>query len=186
MAQNKSSAVMAQRREPHDSKKERARAYYKENAEKIKARVRERWRTDPEAKAKDKASRDRRRDKIRAYDRMRAKRDRVKKKIILDRWIKNNPDRYKELARARAHRRRARVLLAEGTHGADDIARILEGQKSRCWWCQGILKDEYHVDHRIALARGGGNGADNIVIACPDCNRRKGTQSPAEFAGRLV
>jgi len=49
-----------------------------------------------------------------------------------------------------------------------------------------ILGGDYHVDHRVPIARGGSNGPENLVIACPDCNRRKNAQMPHEFAGRLL
>ena len=31
----------------------------------------------------------------------------------------------------------------------------------------------YHVDHVVPLSRGGGNGVDNICLACPSCNSSK-------------
>jgi 5-methylcytosine-specific restriction endonuclease McrA len=160
--------------------------YYIKNAEKIKRRASLRWHTDEKARAMDKACRDRKREKIRAYDRMRAVRDREKKKEIIKRWIENNPDRYKQIAKAKSHRRRARIKGAVGNHSADDIQKMLKGQKGRCWWCLKKVGERYHVDHRIALARGGSNGPENLVIACHDCNRRKSDKLPHEFSGRLL
>lgn len=163
-----------------------SRAYYLENSSRIKARVSKRWAENPEAKKQDKACRDKKRDKIRAYDRMRAKRDREKKKIILARWATNNPERVLELARIKQSRRRSRKRLAGGNHSADDILKQKSSQRDRCWWCGDKLRCDYHVDHRIPLARGGSNGAGNIVISCPPCNRSKNAQMPWEFSGRLL
>lgn len=160
--------------------------YYRRNAEKLKTRARIRWREDPDAKLKDKNSRDKRRDKIRAYDRMRAERDREKNKLILQRWIENNPDRYRAIARASAHRRRTRQAAACGTHSCDDIAALLHGQKGRCWWCGIKVNDHYHVDHRLPISKGGSNDKSNLVISCAPCNRRKGAKMPWEFMGRLL
>jgi 5-methylcytosine-specific restriction endonuclease McrA len=54
-------------------------------------------------------------------------------------------------------------------------------QGERCFYCLASLIDGYQVDHMTPLARGGSNAADNIVCACPDCNRRKGQKTAAEF-----
>jgi 5-methylcytosine-specific restriction endonuclease McrA len=117
---------------------------------------------------------------------MRCRRDREKKKEIIKRWIENNPERNRELARAKAHRYRARKLVAPGNHTADDIKKLLVGQKGRCWWCNKKVGKKYRVDHRIALARGGSNGPENLVISCTSCNHRKNIMMPAEFVGRLL
>lgn len=80
------------------------------------AATRRHWRESPGAKERDKASRDRRREQIREYDRMRAKRDREKKRVIIARWIANNPERHRAMRRAIAARYRIRLkarLLGE-------------------------------------------------------------------------
>lgn len=88
--------------------------------------------------------------------------------------------------------RRARVLNATGSHTAADILLQRKAQtdkkgRLRCWWCGGIItNDDYHLDHRQPLARGGSNGADNIVISCPTCNLSKNAKTPLEFAGRML
>jgi 5-methylcytosine-specific restriction endonuclease McrA len=161
--------------------------YYQKKAEDIKAAVRRRWRDDPDARIKDKACRDKRREQIRAYDRMRAKRDREKKKPILERWHRNNPERSKELSIAKSHRRRARERVAgSGSFTANDIQKMRVSQKNKCWWCEKKLPDKFHVDHRIPLAKGGTNDRGNVVIACVPCNKSKSAKMPWEFAGRLV
>ncbi len=167
-------------------RRETAAAYYLANAEERKAAVRERWQTSPQAKALDKASRDARRQSIRAYDRMRAKRDRDKKRVIIDRWIENNPERYRQLNIAKSHRRRARIAAVGGSFSADDIEQMWTAQGDRCWWCNARLKGEFHVDHRIPIAKGGANDRSNIVIACVPCNKSKSAKMPWEFAGRLL
>jgi len=99
--------------------------------------------------------------------------------------------RHTEAARAKSHRRRARKLGNGGAHTATDILLQVRSQtdkkgKLRCWWCGKPIKGGYHVDHVIPLARGGGNGAENLCIACPSCNRSKGNKLPQEWSGRLL
>lgn len=174
---------MERLKRPYDP--EAKRAYYRKNAERLKAAVRARWRSDPDAKAKDKARRDAKRDKIRAYDRMRSKRDREKRKPNLERWLKKNPERARMHFRVGAQRRRARILYNGGEFTAEDVEKAIVGQKNKCWWCSKKMTT-FHVDHRIPLAKGGRNDAANIVISCPPCNLKKNAQMPWEFAGRLL
>lgn len=88
-------------------------------------------------------------------------------------------------------RRRAREVSAEGTHTAEDIRQQIRSQTDKqghlyCWWCGNVIEGAYHLDHRIALAKGGSNGADNLVISCPTCNLSKQDKTPGEWAGRLL
>jgi len=76
---------------------------------------------------------------------------------------------------AAAHRRRERAI-GRGTFIAGDIRRLWEVQYGLCHWCQKSLAfSGYHVDHVVPLVRGGANGRQNLVLACPTCNlTRKG------------
>jgi 5-methylcytosine-specific restriction endonuclease McrA len=58
-------------------------------------------------------------------------------------------------------------------------------QRGRCYYCHEKVGDSYHVDHVIPLALGGGNGPENLVIACPRCNLTKYAKHPMDFAGVL-
>ncbi len=91
--------------------------------------------------------------------------------------------RHPECARAYVTRRRARKLAAGGNFKASDVRRQLRSQKGRCYWCNAKLNGEHHIDHVIPLSRGGSNGPDNIVIACPICNLSKGDKLPHEWNG---
>jgi 5-methylcytosine-specific restriction endonuclease McrA len=90
-------------------------------------------------------------------------------------WEEANRDTVRLHKRASQARRRS--ARGRGSHTKQDILRQLNGQKNRCWWCQKKL-DRYHVDHRIPLAKGGSNGPENIVIACPKCNHSKHARMP--------
>lgn len=150
------------------------------------AASRARWAADPEAQAKDRARRAKNREKIRAYDRMRAKRDLAKKRPQVRAWLAANRERVRPLQRAASSRRRAKVLEVGGTWTAADLEKAVQGQKGRCWWCSKRLGARVHADHRIPLARGGSNDPSNIVASCPTCNHSKGAKLPTEFAGRLL
>lgn len=96
------------------------------------------------------------------------------------RWRKNNP----EVTRAIDHRKRAKRRSAPGMHTADDIRRIHKEQDGHCFWCDVSISEAYHVDHYIPLFRGGSNDPDNLVIACAECNLKKGALMPWDFLGR--
>jgi 5-methylcytosine-specific restriction endonuclease McrA len=96
-------------------------------------------------------------------------------------WLQNNPERRAAYRR----NRRARKSAATGSHTAEDVKQQLKSQKGKCYWCGKKLK-KYHIDHRIALAKGGSNGPENIVCACAACNLSKGAKTPWDFAGRLL
>jgi hypothetical protein len=60
--------------------------------------------------------------------------------------------------------------------------RILESA-GKCDWCaNSILQKAFEIDHLIAFSSGGSNTAENLVVACPDCNRSKSAKHPARFA----
>lgn len=90
--------------------------------------------------------------------------------------------------------RDARKRGVSGAHTAADVRAQLKRQKGRCFWgrsvnpgCAVTLRHGYHVDHVIPLAgeRATSNGPENIVLACPSCNLRKGVRDPMDFAGVL-
>lgn len=97
-------------------------------------------------------------------------------------WRRSHP----EIVRAIQERRRAQLASAEGNHTAEDIRLIFEQQKGLCWWCSKPVGDDYHVDHRIPLSRGGSNGPENLCISCPSCNTSKHSKMPWEWNGRLL
>ena len=95
-------------------------------------------------------------------------------------------DKNREKVRASNRHRKAVKKSAEGSHTAEDIRTLLKMQKGRCWWCGKPFGQDYHVDHRIPLSRGGSDDASNLVITCPTCNIEKHTRLPSEWNGRLL
>lgn len=55
--------------------------------------------------------------------------------------------------------------------------------------CGCALGDDFHRDHRVALANGGDNDITNIELLCGPCNQRKHAKDPVRWAqenGRLL
>ena len=94
------------------------------------------------------------------------------------RWCKDNPERTRALRKNAKHRRRART---QGGIKASELRAWEAEQPKVCHWC-GAECSDYHIDHRVPLSRGGEHIHDNLVIACPPCNRSKGARCPIEFA----
>lgn len=89
--------------------------------------------------------------------------------------------------KAKTAKRRALKRNSTGTHSGADIALLFKTQNGVCWWCGSALDpDNYHVDHRIPLARSGSNAPENLCITCPTCNLSKGDKLPQEWNGRLL
>lgn len=83
------------------------------------------------------------------------------------------------------HRRRARELEVEGSHTKEDILLQYRSQHGKCWWCAKPVGNKYHVDHVRPITRGGSDNPENLVIACPFCNRSKKNKLPHEWDGRM-
>jgi 5-methylcytosine-specific restriction endonuclease McrA len=102
-------------------------------------------------------------------------------------WRAANPERE----RASLAKRRALRHNASGSYSAADVRLQIKSQTNKrgqliCWWCSKPIEDKYHIDHRIALDRGGSNDARNICITHVSCNTSKGAKLPWEYNGRLL
>jgi 5-methylcytosine-specific restriction endonuclease McrA len=54
----------------------------------------------------------------------------------------------------------------------------------RCQYC-GKVSAHLTLDHVVPKKRGGGYAWENLVSACPSCNRYKGDRTPQEAGMRL-
>lgn len=98
-------------------------------------------------------------------------------------YWKAHPEKY----RAHVRNRRAKLRNAPGTHTASDVLRLLEDQGFRCHWCGADIGGGRHtVDHYIPIAKGGGNGPENLVMSCLTCNCSKSDKLPDEFKTYLA
>ena len=89
-------------------------------------------------------------------------------------YRKRNPEKVREWSQKRESRKTGR--LPRGT-----VMRLIKLQKNTCAICRGSLKPGYHVDHILALARGGKHERNNIQLLCPPCNVRKGAKDPIDY-----
>ena len=127
-------------------------------------------------------------NRLREYARNYSQDHREQKRVYLRSWYAKHPE-HKRVA---INRRRMRKLQSVGAHTAADIRLQVKAQTDKrgrlhCWWCGKVIHGKtYHVDHRIPLAKGGSNGAENLVITHSMCNLKKSDKLPSEFMGRLL
>ncbi|MFO1126361.1 MAG: HNH endonuclease [Methylocystis sp.] len=137
--------------------------WFAKNSEAILKRRRDAYAENiEERRAKRRADRAADPDKFRAWDRG---------------WYYANPEKAKERGRNLHASRKG----AEGKHTSADIAHIRKAQKDRCACCRAKLNGSGHVDHIVALARGGSNCPSNLQLLCESCNCAKGAKDNSEF-----
>jgi 5-methylcytosine-specific restriction endonuclease McrA len=101
-------------------------------------------------------------------------------------WKQNNKEKVRLQGRVAQSKRKARLRNAEGSYTQADVELQHKSQRGKCWWCGDKIKGTYHVDHRIAISRGGTNWPNNICISCQHCNESKHNKMPWEWNGRLL
>jgi 5-methylcytosine-specific restriction endonuclease McrA len=102
------------------------------------------------------------------------------KKVIdaQTRYAKANTEACKQRSRDYKGRKRA----GGGKLSRGRIKALLIEQQGKCRACSRDLSETgYHLDHIVALARGGKHCDDNVQALCPTCNRRKNTKFHTEF-----
>jgi hypothetical protein len=72
---------------------------------------------------------------------------------------------------------------AAGYHVVSEVRAIREIQADRCFYCDIHLNGDGHVDHFTPLMKGGTNWAENLCLACSDCNLSKGSKDPLKWIG---
>lgn len=138
--------------------KQRCRTFYLDNRERQIAKAREFRQADLE----------RNREYQAAY------RERYPEKMQAAReaWLAKHPEAPAEFAaRRRARIRRAFVAPVDGFE-------IWLRDKGKCGICQSSIADEYHLDHIRPLSKGGTHEPQNVQLAHPACNQRKGATWP--------
>jgi 5-methylcytosine-specific restriction endonuclease McrA len=170
-----------------DCKKQKDRAYYRANRDKILDYGRKYYTDNREhvltrVKIHAAGNKDRKQKYYAEYH----KKNAYKKRAITRQWAIDNPERAKRNTKVGKAKRRGWEQNSKGTFTAADIQAQYKAQGGKCWWCAKLVGDDYHADHRIPLSRGGSNAPENIVISCPTCNLQKGKKLPHEWNGRLL
>lgn len=109
-----------------------------------------------------------------------------KRRVRADRqkiYRARNPEKIRQLNRARIHSQRA-----AGSLSRSQIERLIALQKRRCAVCRRLTvkgAKGFHLDHKTPLSRGGTNEFGNLQILCPTCNVRKSAKDPIQFMQEL-
>lgn len=119
-------------------------------------------------------------DKRKGYNQEYYKNNQSVIKNRVKQWATDNPEKARAHSRATQLRRRV-ILATQEKLTPELIQEMYELQGGRCLYCDIALFDNYHVDHIIPVALGGGNDFDNLCIACPFCNQSKSDKLLTEW-----
>lgn len=104
---------------------------------------------------------------IRAKAREQARRYRQDHPTAAAAWWSANPEKH----RLYQARRRAAKLSQTFIITERDIRRLMHRHRGMCAYCEA--EPATHLDHVLALKRGGRHGIGNILPACAHCNHSK-------------
>lgn len=85
------------------------------------------------------------------------------------------------MARIYAHNRR--VAIGKGPRMAPDTTyRLMAEQNGRCVHCPANLMEvDFHIDHILAISKGGLNNPENLQLLCASCNDSKKNHDEKEW-----
>ena len=132
------------------------------------------------------------REKVRIIQNAWLKRNLVSARASVAAWAAANPEKVKESKKAwdlrnpesrriRDHLRRARKNTSTGRLTVGIVKKLFQLQKGKCPCCKKPLGTKFHMDHIIALSRGGANTDENIQLMRATCNIKKGAKNPVDF-----
>jgi len=82
--------------------------------------------------------------------------------------------------------RKARKQGAAGGVTSEFIELLWEAQLGSCQYCGVGLGNNFQVEHRTPLSRGGSNEQENLCLACETCNKQKGSKTEDEYVEWLL
>jgi 5-methylcytosine-specific restriction endonuclease McrA len=86
-------------------------------------------------------------------------------------WMRDNPERSKNIARQCWFNRTSYEKGAKGKHTRQEWEELLELFGGLCAYCK--VNKATDRDHVIPISKGGSNEITNILPACDNCNSRK-------------
>ena len=167
--------------------RERAKAWYYANKEKSLQKNRE-WRTEHAEKHRENA-----RDYYNANKESCIETRKVyyaNNKEKMDAWHKqyeaNNKEKRRawrvanrELKRLLENNRRLKIV---GVLSKGIVKNLMEKQNGLCNGCQiDLTANKYHMDHIVAISKGGQNIDSNMQLLCVSCNTSKGAKDFDEW-----
>jgi 5-methylcytosine-specific restriction endonuclease McrA len=92
-------------------------------------------------------------------------------------WREANPEYHRRYSAAR-RQKQSEDQLSRGI-----VERLWQLQAGRCACpCrQHLLRNDFHIDHIVALSRGGRNIDSNVQLLTPECNLKKYNKDNSEF-----
>lgn len=76
---------------------------------------------------------------------------------------------------------KAKKMGIEGRITVEEITNLMMQQDYKCKCCEETLKEDWTIDHRMPLSKGGSNWVDNTQLYCFSCNRRKWDMHPDDW-----
>ena len=137
--------------------------YYAENGEAMRAKSRERYKTD-----------ERRRESVRKSNIKRRARPEVRQAKNEAHAARKKTERGRLLSRMHRKIRRARLASTVCTLTDKQWLALVEAYGGKCAYCG--LAAPMTIDHIQAIARGGEHSLINVVPACKRCNQVKGVR----------
>ena len=105
-------------------------------------------------------------------------------------YSRNYRSKNKDIFRAQTQLRRARKLSASIGPSAPIVSWAKSLRKSKqviCYWCGlRVTGKKAHMDHIIALAKGGSHSIENLCISCSTCNQSKNAKTLEQWNASLA
>ena len=88
---------------------------------------------------------------------------------------------HPEARRVYKQNRRAKETANGGSLSGAIVETLFRLQRGKCACCEMPLGEDYHLDHRVPLARGGAHEDSNMQLLRQHCNQSKGVKDPIEY-----
>jgi 5-methylcytosine-specific restriction endonuclease McrA len=111
--------------------------------------------------------------------------NKARSKAWIEDWQARNPDKKQAHNAKGKAKRRARMAQTKDQLTTTQWRERVAEFNGHCAYC---LKPwtEMHMEHMHPVSRGGEHSLNNVIPACGDCNRAKGSRTLLEFAFGLT